>query len=80
MTDKRFYNGIELKNSLLYFKDTDCVPTLTSIIEGYNTILKENEELKRELQQYKDKHKKWVKECKELHKDFEKDWKRWGRM
>lgn len=49
MTDKRFYNGIELKKDLLWFKNIDHIPHITDIVLGYNTILEENEQLKRTI-------------------------------
>ena len=54
MTDKRFYKGIELKNNLLYFKGVDHMPNIIDIVVGYNTILEENEQLKKELQRMYD--------------------------
>lgn len=48
MTDKRFYNGIELKKDLLWFKNIDHIPHITDIVLGYNIILEENEQLKQD--------------------------------
>lgn len=53
MTDKRFYNGIELKKDLLWFKNIDHIPHITDIVFGYNTILEENEQLKKDVDYWK---------------------------
>ena len=49
MVDKRFYNGVELKNGYIYFKNINHIPHITDIVEAYNLILEENKQLKKEL-------------------------------
>lgn len=86
MTVKRFsvndlvkYNYSEI-GEYIDENHTDRPLRNDELVKLLNELHEENEELKQELQQYKDEHKKWIEECEELHKDFEKDWKRWGRM
>lgn len=85
MTGKRFTKVSsegywKIKDSQADYKEIWDLTNPQLIEDRLNQLNNENEQLKEELQQYKDKHKKWVGECEELHKDFEKDWKRWGRM